>query len=89
MRTRLRGTQASGARESHAQEANVAEISYGEPVSGEPESPVEPSNHPAVSDAGWSASEGLSNAPDTQGTHGVGENASRYLQVDGLTLTVI
>jgi hypothetical protein len=77
MRTRLRGTQARGAGESHTQEANVAEVNYGEPSDGEPEYPVEPWNHPAVSDAGGSASERLSNAPDKQGTNGVGEGASR------------
>ena len=69
MRTRLRGTQASGAGESHTQEANVAEVNYGEPMDGEPEYPVSPWHHLAVSDAGGSASERLSNAPDTQVTN--------------------
>ena len=40
-----------------------------------------------MSDSGCSASEGLSNAPDKQVTHGVVENASRYLQVHVLTPT--
>jgi hypothetical protein len=77
MRTRLRGTQASGAGESHTQEANVAEVNYGEPIDGEPAYPVEPWHHPAVSDSGGSVSERLSNAPDKQVTNGVGEGESR------------
>jgi hypothetical protein len=83
MRTRLRGTQASGAGESHTQEANVAEVNYGEPMDGEPEYPVEPWTHPAVSDSGGSASERLSNAPDKQVTNGVGEGESRGKRLRG------
>ena len=77
MRTRLRGTQASGAGESHTQEANVAEVNYGEPIDGEPEYPVEPWHHSAVTDAGGSVSERLSHAPDKQVTKGVVEGESR------------
>ncbi len=69
MRTRLRGTQARGAGASHTQEANVAAVNYGEPMDGEPAYPVSPWHHPAVSDAGGSASERLSDAPDKQVTH--------------------